>query len=211
MTGRIIMEKKRVIRAGIVMLSCWLFLVFSLESQTLQMLTVEKPIQNRGFEQVVKRNADEEEIKGLLSSGWKFDPENYPWMWRLNPAAPGTIEVVTGISHGGERSIKLAAGGHLYYIYGEVKPGKAYRLSVWARGEGKICLYAYKYGEGKFKGIEEMLSNQELTDEWKEYSAVYEPEDASVSALNPGITATGAGCYLDDFNFVEIKTEKGDM
>ncbi|MFH0796219.1 MAG: carbohydrate binding domain-containing protein [Candidatus Omnitrophota bacterium] len=183
-----------------------LFLRMSAEGVE-QMFKIKNPIQNHSFEQVTKRDAGEDEIKDLLLSGWKFDPANYLWHWRLNPSQPGTIEVIDGVAHTGNRCVKLGGNGALYYIYGEVKKKASYRVSVWAKGKGEVTLFLYLYSEKGFSGCAEVLKGVSLTEEWKEYSAVYNAGDLQISAINPGVTASGPECYLDDFNFAETEID----
>jgi len=165
------------------------------------------PIQNRSFEKVEARSAEDAEIQSLLKAGWKLDPANYPWHWRLNPAVPGSIEVVKGTAHTGERCVKLGGDGHLYYIFGAVKKNARYRASVWARGKGTLTLALYLYGEKGCFGQENLLTAT-LTDEWKQYSAEYTVADPKLQAINPAVTAMGPECYLDDYDFV--MTDKGE-
>ena len=87
--------EKLYIKVAVLCMLCSLLVVFPSAAQSLQLLGSAKPVLNRGFEQVEKRKPEDEEIKDLLSKGWKFDHENYPWKWRLNPANPGTLEMVT--------------------------------------------------------------------------------------------------------------------
>lgn len=162
------------------------------------------PVHNRGFEDIERQSPDDPAVKSALAAGWKIDLASYPWKWCVDPGAPGTLEIVEGISHTGERSAKLGGNGHLYYILGKIDPDQTYRASVWAKGEGKFTLFVYLYTkDSKCIGQQNLVGPVEVTGEWKQYTGELKIGNLEAVAVNPGLEASGTACYLDDFTFEE--------
>lgn len=96
-----------------------------------------------------------------------------------------------------------------------IKPGGTYRLSVWARGRGKLALNVYQYDAVNPIGTE-FLRDQptlELADEWQELRCVYRPTDKRLKAAAVAIVLHGKGgeASIDDASFTFAQAENAGI
>ncbi|MEI6239052.1 MAG: hypothetical protein WCR51_01550 [Planctomycetia bacterium] len=112
----------------------------------------------------------------------------------------------------GSRSLllRVSAGNEEARIFSTprkpLKPGTTYRLAVWAKGEGRLGLNVYQYGEINFAGTD-FLRDQpslSLTDEWQELRCDYKPTDRLLTSASLALVLSGkeAQAVIDDASFV---------
>ncbi len=177
--------------------------------------SVEAGIRNGSFEMVITMEQNSPTIKRAIERGWEFStPILFPKFWRVNPAYPGKLEVVKGVAHKGNYSVKLGGNGHLITTFGPVEKNSAYKCSVWAKGKGRLTLLFYQYGGKPGEPMKFLppsrargnvpIRSVPLQDNWTEYVGIYKPSPI-VRRVNLGLSIQGEG-YIDD-----VRVEKANV
>lgn len=120
-------------------------------------------------------------------------------------------------AHAGTRALRLrvAAGNDEARVFSAakatVKPGGTYRLSIWARGTGKLAVNVYQYDAVNPIGTD-FLRDQptlELTDEWQQLRCVYRPSDKRLKCMAMAVVLYGADseAVIDDASFTFAQAE----
>jgi hypothetical protein len=117
----------------------------------------------------------------------------------------------------GARALRLrgAAGNDEARVFSAakltVKPGGTYRLSIWARGTGKLAFNVYQHDAINPIGTD-FLRDQptlELTDEWQQLRCVYRPADKRLKCAAMAVVLYGsdAEALIDDASFTFAQAE----
>lgn len=128
----------------------------------------------------------------------------------------GHVATLAG-GRNGERSLglRVSAGNTEARIFSspkrKIKPGAAYRLSVWAKGRGDLRLNVYEYGATNSIGTHFFrdLAPLSLADEWQELRYDYKPEDKSLQSVAVALVLSGEGAdaVIDDASFVFAESD----
>jgi hypothetical protein len=128
----------------------------------------------------------------------------------------GHVMASTDARHGGRSLLlKVSAGGEESRIFSTprrpLKPDAVYRLSVWAKGRGTLCLNVYQYGEMNFAGTDFLREQPSLnlTDEWQELRCDYRPKDRGVKSASLALVLYGkdAQAQIDDASFTFVESD----
>lgn len=139
----------------------------------------------------------------------KIEDKIVPRNWRLNGAYPAepTIIIDPQKAHSGNVFVKLEqkteGSGAIYQQDIPVNFQKKYLVSLWAKGEGKLYILIYQNEKGRFLFSKE-IGEFELTDNWKEYSAIYYPSSSLVDSIGYAVHFLGE-VYIDDLSFKEVE------
>ncbi len=117
----------------------------------------------------------------------------------------------------GARALRLrvAAGNDEARVFSaaklKLKPAGTYRLSIWARGTGKLALNVYEYDAINPIGTD-FLRDQptlELTDEWQQLRCCYRPTDKRLKCAAMAVVLYGsdAEALIDDASFTFAQAE----
>ncbi len=128
----------------------------------------------------------------------------------------GHVTSLAGGRHG-EHSLglRVSAGNPEARIFSsprrKIKPGAAYRLSVWAKGKGDLRLNVYEYGATNPIGTQFFrdMASLSLTDEWQELRCDYKPEDKRLQSAAVALLLSGEGAdaTIDDASFVFAESD----
>lgn len=125
--------------------------------------------------------------------------------WHVNATTNLVVLADASRAHGGDKFVFIeSAPGSEATLTSEkimVDFQKRYRLSLWARGEGKATLSVYQYPSPGSHGF---AGKYTVTDKWKEYSGIYVPSSDIVAG---GVIAINIGgdIFIDDISFKEIE------
>jgi hypothetical protein len=128
----------------------------------------------------------------------------------------GHVASLAGGRHG-ERSLglRVSAGNTEARVFSsprrKIKPGAAYRLSVWAKGRGELRLNVYEYGATNPIGTQFFsdMASLSLTDEWQELRYDYKPEDKRLQSAAVALLLSGEGAdaTIDDASFLFTESD----
>jgi len=169
-------------------------------------------LKNPGFEDVIF-----DEIKGQL----------WPRYWDNAPPYICKLTVVEESEnvHSGKRAIRIETteksvansaqlwnwrpGGRL-----KVFSDTTYEFSCWAKGEGDFYLIFYQFKRDKDNKLLRAtqttllkLNEKSLTSEWKKYTTIYTPGDATEVTPVIRLDGKGAWAYVDDVCLKEVEEE----
>lgn len=135
---------------------------------------------------------------------WQLGPENLaPADWRLNPALPGEIAVVSEGTHSGKNFVRIRAvaaerDAHIYQPCPAIKPGNCYVVSAWVRG-GKAKLVAYEYYDKAPMKTPAIFTSAPSPGEWRKVSAYYIVPEEGLTSVSLAIRVVkGETVDVDD-------------
>lgn len=84
-----------------------------------------------------------------------------------------------------------------------VTPKATFRLSIWARGKGEICMSVYQSSAAGFVGTRFLKPRLVLKPEWQQLTATYRTEDTRVRSgvLAVQLSGRSSVVWLDDASF----------
>lgn len=168
-------------------------------------LGAENLIENGGFE------------KSSMNSKYNVQ---YPQGFAQQYFPPDEIVTDPANVHSGEKAVRLRSDLYSSAQRIETQPGDEFRISVWAKGKGRLELLVFEYDKDNWIIQENILGSAPLMDEYAEISFTYRPVGQVTEKLLKPV-ANFLPCmrfrneeeegHIDDWRMVKTQTGKKVM
>ncbi|MHB9132103.1 MAG: glutamine amidotransferase [Armatimonadota bacterium] len=145
--------------------------------------------------------------------------------WWLNPAYPPKVTAIADphLAHTGSVCLRVmpsSTGVHHGDTFVEegaigqgdkLAPGEKKRFSVWARGNGLLTLYVYRYAKGLPGPVSEAAGPFTLSNDWERFSFITTGPPECTNAMVAVHVAKDSVAFLDDAAFETVQPPADDL